>query len=49
MGTAQGYCKVLQVLRVLWMNLGTAQYPRVLQGTVGTVGTAGTESDSWVL
>ena len=31
------------------MNLGTAQYPRVLQGTVGTVGTARAKSDSWVL
>ncbi len=38
-GTADGYCRVLQVLRVLWMYLGTAQYPWVLQGTVGTVGT----------
>ena len=48
-GSTRGYCKVLQVLRVLWMNLGTAQYPRVLHGTVGTVGTARAKSDSWVL
>ena len=49
MGTAYGYCRVLQVLWVLWMHLGTAQYPWVLQGTVGTVGTARGSSDSWVL
>ena len=31
------------------MNLGTAQYPRVLQGTVGTAGTGGTAQYPLVL
>ena len=48
-GTADGYCRVLWVLRVLWVSWVLRQYPWVLQGTVGTVGTARGKSDSWVL
>jgi hypothetical protein len=36
-------------MQVLWIGLGTAQYPWALQDTVGTVGTARGKSDSWVL
>jgi hypothetical protein len=52
-----GYCRILWVLWVLCIGLGTAQYPGVLQGTVGTMGAyctgekwqLGTAQFPWVL